>query len=727
MFQALARVSYRNRRRVVLLWLLAFVGLGYLGAQVGGAYSQSLSLSGTESQRAADVLTARFPARAGDSGQIVFAARAGVRSATVQSRMEQLLTGVSRIPEVVNVASPYAKSGAGQIAHDGSIAFATVQFDRQESDIATSTKDAVHTLVDRANADTAGVRIELGGRVFQQMGSLGPAELIGIVAAIVILLIAFGSVLAMGLPIMVALFGVGIGAAFVEILSHTISTPDFTTQLASMIGIGVGIDYALFIVTRYREALHDGLEPEAAVVRAIDTAGRAVVFAGSTVVISILGLFLMGVSFVYGLAIGTSITVAVVMAASVTLLPAVLGFAGHTIDKLSVFRSRRKGVRDSIWFRWSRVVQRRPWPAFAAGLIVLAVFAVPLFSIRLGFPDAGANPKSDTTRRAYDLVADGFGAGLNGPLVLAAEYPPGTDPTPVLAQLERALRATPDVSAVLPPVVSTTGAAAVITVLPTAAPQSDRTSALVHALRDHTIPAAVQGTNVSVHVGGLTAAGIDVSDRLAARLPLFIGAVLALSFLFLLAVFRSVLVPLKAVVMNLLSIGAAYGIIVAIFQWGWLAGIVGIDKPGPIAPFIPMMMFAILFGLSMDYEVFLLSRIREEYDRTGDNALAVADGLAATARVITAAALIMVTVFGSFVFGDNSVVKLFGLGLAAAILIDATVVRMVLVPATMELLGDSNWWFPRILDRIIPRLLVEPIDDVDHELADLVDHQPTLR
>nr|MDP9337219.1 MMPL family transporter [Actinomycetota bacterium] len=367
MFRALARVSYRNRRRVVGLWLLAFVGLGFLGAQLGGAYSQSFSLPGTESQRAADVLSARFPARAGDSGQIVFAARGGVRSATVQSRLQQLLTDVSRVPEVASVASPYAKSGASQIARDGSVAYATVQFDRHESDIATSTKDAIRTLVDRANAGGAGVRVELGGRVFQQMGSLGPAELIGIVAAIVILLIAFGSVLAMGLPIMVALFGVGIGAAFVELLSHTISTPDFTTQLASMIGIGVGIDYALFIVTRYREALHDGLAPEAAVVRAIDTAGRAVVFAGSTVVISILGLFLMGVAFVRGLAIGTSVTVAVVMLASVTLLPAVLGIAGHTIDKLSVFRHRRQGVRASIWYRWSRVVQHRPWPALAAG------------------------------------------------------------------------------------------------------------------------------------------------------------------------------------------------------------------------------------------------------------------------------------------------------------------------------------------------------------------------
>jgi RND superfamily putative drug exporter len=727
MFQALARVSYRRRRRVVGVWLLLLVGLSFAGAQLGGAFSQSLSLPGTESQRATDVLSARFPARAGDEGQIVFAATSGVRSATVQSRMNALFADVARVPEVTGVASPYAKNGASQIARDGTIAYATVQFDRRQSDIATSTKDAIHALADRANANGAGIRVELGGSVFQKMGSLGPAELVGIVAAIIILLIAFGSVLAMGLPIMVALFGVGIGVALVEVLSHTISTPDFTTQLASMIGIGVGIDYALFIVTRYRDALHDGLEPEAAVVRAIDTAGRAVVFAGSTVVISILGLFLMGVSFVYGLAIGTSVTVAVVMLASVTLLPAVLGFAGHNIDKLSVLRRRRQGVRTSMWFRWSRVVQRRPWPAFAAGLLVLVVLAIPLFSIRLGFTDAGANPKSDTTRRAYDLVADGFGAGFNGPLVLAAEYPSGTDPAPVLSQLEQALRATPDVAVVLPPVVSPTGGAAVITVLPLAAPQSIRTSSLVHSLRDHAIPAAVSGTNVQVHVGGLTAAGIDVSDRLASRLPLFIGAVLALSFLFLLAVFRSVLVPLKAVVVNLLSIGAAYGIIVAVFQWGWLGSVVGITKTGPIAPFIPMMMFAILFGLSMDYEVFLISRIREEYDRTGDSGLAVADGLAATARVITAAALIMVTVFASFVLSDNSILKLFGLGLAVAILLDATVVRMVLVPATMELLGDRNWWFPRFLDRIVPRLLVEPVDDVDHELAELVDQQPTLR
>jgi RND superfamily putative drug exporter len=727
MFQALARVSYRRRRRVVVLWLLALVGLSVLGAQLGSNYSQSLSLPGTESQRATDLLDARFPARSGDEGQIVFAARAGVRAATVQPRMEQLFTDVAHVPGVVSVTSPYTTAGASQIAGDGSVAFATVQFDQHEFDITTATKDAIHALVDQANAQQAGIRIELGGRMFQPMGNLGPAELVGIVAAIVILLIAFGSVLAMGLPIMVALFGVGIGAAFVEILSHTISTPDFTTQLLSMIGIGVGIDYALFIVTRYREALHDGLTPEAAVVRAIDTAGRAVVFAGTTVVISILGLLLMGLAFVRGLAVGTSLTVAVVMLASVTLLPAVLGFAGDNIDKFSVRRQERQDVRTSMWFRWSRVVQRRPWPAFAAALIVLAVLAVPFFSMRLGFPDAGANPKSDTTRRAYDLVADGFGAGFNGPLVLAAEFPPGSDPAPVLDALEQAVRATPDVAFVLPPVVSPDGGAAVIRVLPVDAPQSERTASLVHTLRDDTIPGAVRGTNVQVHVGGLTAAGIDVSDRLAARLPLFIGAVLALSFLLLLAVFRSVLVPLKAVVMNLLSIGAAYGIIVAVFQWGWFGNLVGIAKTGPIAPFIPMMMFAILFGLSMDYEVFLLSRMREEYDRTGDNGLAVADGLAATARVITAAALIMVTVFGSFVFGDNSVVKLFGLGLAAAIFIDATVVRMVLVPATMELLGDRNWWFPRFLDRVVPRLRVEPVNDVDDELAELIDRQPVLR
>jgi RND superfamily putative drug exporter len=721
MLQRLAAWCYRRRRAVVVLWIVALVAISALGSSAGSTFSQGFSLKDTESQRAADLLQSRFPAKAGDEGQIVFAHSGGVADATVQSRMEELFRQVEQVPHVTTVVSPYSADAQGQVARTGDIAYATVQFDRAASKIPDATINRIRHLAHAANGD--GLRVDLGGRMFQEQGGLGPAELIGILAAIVILLVAFGSLLAMGLPILVALFGIGIGLGFVELLSHVIATPDFATQLASMIGIGVGIDYALFIVTRYRQGLGEGFAPEHAVVRAIDTAGRAVLFAGCTVVISLLGLFLMGVDFVNGMAVGTSVTVGIVMLASITLLPAILGFAGRTIDRFSVKRNRAPKPREEqFWYRWSRVVQRRPWPAFTVGLLILIVLAIPMLSMRLAFPDAGGNPTTDTTRRAYDLVADGFGAGFNGPLILAAEFPKGSD-TSSLDALVTTLRTTPDVTVVTPPIVSPSGDAAVIRVIPSSSPQSVSTTDLVSTLRDDVIPHAVAGTDVQVHVGGLTASSIDVSERLASRLPIFIGAVLVLSFLLLMAVFRSLLVPLKAVIMNLLSIGAAYGVVVAIFEWGWLSGPLGVQQTGPIAPFIPMMMFAILFGLSMDYEVFLLSRIREEYDRTGNNEIAVADGLASTARVITAAALIMVTVFGSFVLGDATTIKLFGLGLATAILVDATVVRMILVPATMELLGDRNWWFPRWLDRIVPRLHVEAGPDVDAELARLTEEE----
>ena len=706
MLQRLAHACYRHRRRVVVLWLVALVAVNIIGSQVGSNYSQSFALPGTESQRAIDLLQARFPAKAGDSGQIVFADAAGVRNPAIEARMTDVFARVAQVPGVTGVESPYVARGARQVSKDGTVAYATVDFAKRDNQITTQTTDAIEHLA--SGARQSGLHVELGGNMFQSKPALGATELIGIIAAIIILLVVFGSVLAMGLPIMTALAGIGIGLAFAEMISQVLSTPNFTTELASMIGIGVGIDYALFIVTRYRQGLHDGLDPEAAVVRAIDTSGRAVVFAGTTVMISVLGLYLMGVSFVQGLAVGTSLTVALVMLASITLLPAVLGFAGRGIDKLSVRGRRTREVhsRESVWFRWSRVVQRRPWPALLGTLVILGVLAVPLFSLRMGFSDAGGNPTSDTTRQAYDTLARGFGAGFNGPLTLAAEFPRGTS-VGDLSGLVVAVRHTPGVAEVGTPVMSPGETAAVIQVIPTTSPQAVQTTTLVTTLRDSVVPDAVRGTPIVVHVGGITAATIDVSNTLSARLPLFIGAVLALSFLLLLAVFRSVLVPLKAVVMNLLSIGAAYGVIVAVFQWGWLGSVVGLTKTGPIAPFIPMMMFAITFGLSMDYELFLLSRIREEYDRTHDNALAVADGLAATARVITAAALIMVTVFLSFVTGSEPTLKLFGLGLAAAIFIDATLVRMVLVPATMELLGDRNWWFPRWLDRLIPRLHVE--------------------
>jgi len=737
MLQRLAAWCYRRRRRVVVLWIVALVAVSVIGSNVGSTFSQGFSLSDTESARAAQLLETRFPARAGDEGQIVFAhagnggangvanGGGGVQDAAVRARVEQLFAEVAKVPGVTSVVSPYTQDGARQVARGGDIAYATVQFDRAASKIPDATIQRIRNLA--ADAEGGGVKIALGGRMFQEPGGLGPAELIGILAAIVILLVAFGSLLAMGLPILIALFGIGIGLGLVQLLSHVIATPDFATQLASMIGIGVGIDYALFIVTRYRQGLDEGFEPEHAIVRAIDTAGRAVVFAGCTVVISLLGLFLMGVDFVNGMALGTSVTVAIVMLASITLLPALLGFAGRTIDRFSVRRRKVPKPREqTMWYRWSRVVQRRPWPAFLGGLAFLLVLAIPLLSMRLAFPDAGGNPTTDTTRRAYDLVAEGFGAGFNGPLVLAAEFPKATGPLDMKAldQLAARLERTPDVAAVVGPTMSPSGDAAVIRVIPSSSPQSVATTDLVGTLRDDIIPAAVRGSDVQVRVGGLTASSIDVSERLSSRLPIFIGAVLILSFLLLMAVFRSLLVPLKAVIMNLLSIGAAYGVVVAIFEWGWGSKLLGVEQTGPIAPFVPMMMFAILFGLSMDYEVFLLSRIREEYDRTGDNAVAVADGLASTARVITAAALIMVTVFASFILADATTIKLFGLGLATAILVDATVVRMVLVPATMELLGDRNWWFPRWLDRIIPRLHVEAGPDVDAELARLTAEEP---
>jgi len=535
------------------------------------------------------------------------------------------------------------------------------------------------------------------------------------------LLVAFGSLLAMGLPIMTALFGIGTGAALVLIVRNVVDMPDFTMAAVAMVGIGVGIDYALFIVTRYREALRAGLEPEGAVVRAVDTAGRAVLFAGTTVMISILGLLLMKLSSNRGVAIAISLGVLMTMVASITLLPAVLGFVGRNIDKLGLPHRRRatKQPRASIWYRWSRVLQRRPWPAVIIGFALLLVLAAPVVSMRLGFADAGNRPTSDTTRQAYDLLSRGFGKGFNGPLLLAAKTPGGPADASALDHLRADVHRTRDVSFVTEPQFNRAGTVAIMQVYPSSAPQDKATEDLVHRLRDRVIPGAATGDDVKVYVGGVTAAAEDFAEYTSSRLPLFMGAVLVLSFLFLLVVFRSILVPLKAVVMNLLSIGAAYGVVVAAFQWGWGKELLGIGKAGPVEAWAPMFLFAVVFGLSMDYEVFLLSRIREEYERTRNNATAVADGLAVTARVITAAAAIMICVFGSFVFGDEYSLRLFGLGLAVAVFVDATIVRLVLVPATMELLGDWNWWIPRWLDRLLPQVHIGGSESLDRELAEL--------
>ena len=613
-------------------------------------------------------------------------------------------------------------------------------------------------------AEIDGLQIEVGG---QALGEFEPpeSELIGLSFAIVILIVAFGSVLAMGLPIGVALFGVSLGAGIITLLTNVMSVPDFAITLGAMIGLGVGIDYALFIVTRFREGLRAGDSPEEATVVALDTAGRAVVFAGFTVVISLLGMFIMGLAFINGLATGAAITVLVTMIASVTLLPAFLGFAGPRIEvtrrrgliaaglvsiallgvglgiqplligaplavvvllasfaiaplRTEVPRRREVPVRETWSYRWSRVVQRNSWAMAIGVTVLLLVMTIPVLGLRLGFSDESNFPEETTTFQAYELTTEGFGPGTNGPLILTAELD-GPQDLQSLLGLVAVLGDTDGVARVVGPLPDNTenpaaSQAAIIQVIPTTGPQDAATADLVESLRDTVVPTAVEGSELVVNVSGSVAANIDFSSYLAGRIPLFFAAVLSLSFVLLMMVFRSVLVPLKAVIMNMLSIGAAYGVVVAVFQWGWGTSLLN-TSPGPIEPFVPMMLFAIVFGLSMDYEVFLLSRVKEEYDRTGDPVNSVADGLAMTARVITAAAAIMVVVFGSFIFEDNRIIKLFGLGLASAVFLDATLVRMLLVPATMELLGAKNWWLPKWLDRILPTLNVEGSDHVEHD------------
>ena len=728
MLERLARWSYRRRWTMVGIWIVALVGSIFLASSAGGEYSNDFSLPGAESQEAYDLLLDRFPDFAGDTADIVFHAEQGAADSEVQSTMEGLFAKISELDHVVAVESPYTEEGARQIAPSGDIAFATVRFENLDQQPVPI--EVIEQLKkDAEEAEIPGLAIEPGGSsvVFSEFEEPGGAKSIGFLAAILILLITFGSVLAMGLPILMALFGIGIGISLVFLFANFMNVPDFTPQLASMIGIGVGIDYALFIVTRYRQHLHSGENPEAANLAALVTSGRAVLFAGTTVVISLLGMLLMGFTFVEGVAVGSAATVLVTMLASVTLLPAVMGFAGSKIDRwrLPWFHRGEDDPTTSIWFRWSRLLQRKPVFPAIAGLAVLILLAIPVLDMKLGFADAGSGSTTRSSRRAYDLLSEGFGPGFNGPLLLAADItgPEGVDQ---LSTLTETLSGTEGIVAVSPPIVNDSGDAAVITAFPSTSPQDSETNTLVEKLREDVIPNATEGGDARVFVGGATASVIDFSAVNGRRLPVLIIVVIAVSFLLLVVVFRSIVVPVKAAVMNLLSIGAAYGVIVAIFQWGWGKDLIGVESTAPIEAWVPMMLFTILFGLSMDYEIFLLSRIREEYVRTRDNALAVANGLAATARVITAAAAIMVTVFLSFVFGfDERSIKLFGMGLAVAIFVDATVVRMVLVPATMELLGDANWWFPKWLERIVPKISIEPAASSSVDLSiDAID-EPT--
>jgi putative drug exporter of the RND superfamily len=690
---------FRRRGRVIVAWIVAFAAIVALVPGIAGEYNASYENPGSESQRASDLIESRFPGSTGETVDVVWQAPGGVSEQAVQERMNSFLDRAQRL-EGIGRAEPT------QVSRDGTIALARLELDRNSWDVPVNTGEK---LIDMAqDTSESGLRVELGGGVIQEAQGGASPEMAGLLAAAFILVIAFGSVVAAGLPIVTALFGLGISATLTGLLAAIVDVPEWAPSVAGLIGIGVGIDYALLILTRFRAALHDGKDRREALVEAVSTSGRSVLVAGTTVVIAVMGLFVMGAAYMNGVALAASLSVLVVMAAALTLLPAILAFAGPRVDKLKIpglGRSARRGG-PTLATRWSHVVQRRPWTAAIAGAAILLALTAPVVGLRLGFPDAGNDRSGTTTRAAYELVSQGFGPGANGPLLVAAEMSGPADRATV-ERVASAVRSAPGVATASPPRISPKGDAAVISVQPTSSPQDSATTDLVHRLRDDVVPSAVRGSGTEVHVGGLNAVFVDQSDQVSSRLPLFVGAVVGLSFLLLLAAFRAPLIALKAGVMNLLSVGAAYGVVALVAEGGFAGSLLGIDTSTPVPPFIPVMMFAILFGLSMDYEVFLLSRVREEFLGHRSTSRAVADGLAKTARVITAAAAIMVAVFMAFVLSPETFLKLMGVGMATAIFVDATVVRMVLVPAVMQLMGRANWWIPRWLDRRLPRFDVE--------------------
>jgi RND superfamily putative drug exporter len=774
MMLKLARWSTTHRLYVVIGWIVLLFAVNAFAQSAGTSYSNNFTLPNSDAQRAADLLQRSFPAQAGDRDTIVYKVSSGtVADPAVKARMSAMFAEVAKLPHVAAVISPYAGAAAGKsISADGRIAFATVVFNEKANLLPKSAPERV-VKVARA-AGQSGLQVELGGQAIEatEQAGFGISTAVGLLAAIVILLLTFGSVVAMGLPIITALFGLGTGLGAIALFTHVVDTPNFSSELAAMIGLGVGIDYALFILTRYREAYATPgptfENPRESVVQALDTAGRAVLFAGCTVVIALLGMMLLGVSFLYGVAISASIGVLLVMLASLTLLPALLTTFGARVARPSR-RARRRAAKaaaaaeaatagvpapgaaiaagqatpdgnalgvtptagkgadgdDSVieggmWLRWSKFVQRSPWRIAIASALVMLLIAAPAMALRLGSSDASNDPAGQTTHRAYELLAEGFGQGFNGPLLVVAKVPnpkheaaesgvlrteaPAAGKSSI-EQLRASIAATPGVVAVAPAKLNPAADVATITVYPHSSPQAYATTQLVERLRDRVDPPLEAHTGLTVYVGGVTAGAVDFATTLGHKLPLFIGVVVLLSALLLLIVFRSLVIPLQAAAMNLLSIGASLGVIVAIFQWGWFGGLFGVQQ-GPIESFIPVMLFAIVFGLSMDYEVFLVSRMHERWVRTGDDQRAVQEGLALTGRVVTAAAAIMVCVFLSFMLGEDRIIKEFGLSLASAVFLDALVIRCLLLPAVLTLVGARTWQIPAWLSWL-PRINIE--------------------
>jgi putative drug exporter of the RND superfamily len=738
----LARWSTSHRWSVLLGWIALVVIVNVLAQSAGTSYSNNFTLPNSDAQRAANLLQHSFPAQAGDRDTIVYKVSSGsVDDPAVKARMSAMFARVAKLPHVVDVISPYAGATSGKsVSANGKIAFATVVFNEKANNLP---KEAAERVVDVARAaGRSGLQVELGGQAIEatEQSGFGISTGVGLLAAIIVLLLTFGSVVAMGLPILTALFGLGTGLGVIALFTHVVDTPNFSSELAAMIGLGVGIDYSLFILTRFREAYVTpgptfGNARES-VIQSMDTAGRAVLFAGCTVVIALLGMMLLGVDFLYGVAISASIGVLLVMLGSLTLLPALLTFAGARLGRPSR-RARRKAERDGAqpgeavaaggaaaggapaaggaWLRWSMFVERHPRKIAAISAIVMLAIAAPAIALRLGSSDAANDPPGQTTHKAYELLAQGFGAGFNGPLLVAAKLPASAGGTaagaaatggPGIARLRTAIAAAPNVAAVAPAKLNPAGDVATLTVYPRSSPQAYATTQLVEHLRGKVVPAIAPQNHLKVYVGGVTAGSVDFAKTLGEKLPLFIGVVVLLSALLLMIVFRSLVIPLQAAVMNLLSIGASLGVIVAIFQWGWFGSLIGVQQ-GPIESFIPVMLFAIVFGLSMDYEVFLVSRIHERWAHTRENSRAVAEGLALTGRVVTAAAAIMVCVFLSFMLGEDRVIKEFGLSLASAVFLDALVVRCLLLPAVLHLIGKRTWAIPSWLERVLPRVNIE--------------------
>ena len=719
-----ARWCFVHRKAVLAVWLIALIGFFSVGQAVGSVYNQSDSVAGTDSAKALSVLQADYPAQAGDRDQIVVQARQGtLRSPAAEIAVTSMLAKVSRLPHVRSVISPYGPGG--QISKDGTIGIATVNLDAQADSVPQA---AVQTVISTAqSADGSLLNVQLGGAAVENVATGGgdySSVLLGIVAALVVLFFAFRrSVFAALLPLISALVAIGAGLSIGTVLTHAISIASWVPEVTVIVALGVGVDYALFVVSRHRSGLLAGQTPEDAAVTALNTSGRAVLLAGLTVCVALLGLFALGDSSLYGVAVMVTLVVSLTMLASLTLLPAMLGFLGRKVlrraerSKLSA-HERQVEQAGGFWRRWAEGLGRRPLIPALLALAVIAVLAIPFFSSRVGLLDASTDPSSSTTYQSYELLAKGFGPGFNGPLELVGQVNGPADRARFAAFADSA-RSEPGVAGVTAPVLSPNGKAEVAEVFPTTGPQDAATTTLLNRLRAD-VPKAEAGSTLAIHIGGTTAASEDYSQTTSSKLPLFVAVVVGLAFLLLAVVFRSLLIPLVASVMNILSFGVALGVMTAAFQWGWGKSLLGFGAAGPIEAWIPALMFAILFGLSTDYEVFLVSRMHEEWTLSGDNKRAVIRGQAETGRVITAASLIMILVFAAFIMTGQEAIMQIGLGFAAAIFVDAYIIRTVLVPAVMHMLGRANWWIPGWLDRVLPRLNVEPPDLSMVRL----DHQP---